>query len=469
MARTNATGDASARLTREQRTIRHAVTDGTLSKADARRIRKAGLDRPGIRELRYAITKPSDGSRFLTRAEVYAILRDDPRPDPTTNGAARIKAAAADGRLTDAEAANLRERGITTVQLDRLRTLLRENGGKPITTAQALAVYTGKGGDVVDPPPPTNTDLVGPTPMSAVNADGYRLASFPSAGGGSGQTDAAGNLYVPVGNKLRIFDANNTPTAVATLPFNAVDVAPGPNGDYIYAIDGRTPRRLLRGADGNYTVDPSFQLQPYPYGGTNHAPQAYRIATDHQGNLFVADGMWSDNMIHTVVKYDAAGKYQTRFGEYADGNKEDAASWEQGRFYWGLGGIAVSPDGSSVYTTEVGNSRVQKWDAQADGSYRSTLMWGNTQADDPDRVGLEQPGRFAAPYDIGLDGQGNVYVMNTTVAQIQKFTADGQYLTSMYMGDDPDVRPQGLVGHSLAVTARGDAVSVETGRMMQRA
>jgi hypothetical protein len=122
-----------------------------------------------------------------------------------------------------------------------------------------------------------------------------------------------------------------------------------------------------------------------------------------------------------------------------------------------------------VYTTEVGNSRVQKWDAQADGSYRSTLMWGNTQADDPDRVGLEQPGRFAAPYDIGLDGQGNVYVMNTTVAQIQKFTADGQYLTSMYMGDDPDVRPQGLVGHSLAVTARGDAVSVETGRMMQRA
>lgn len=304
--------------------------------------------------------------------------------------------------------------------------------------------------------------------MSGVNADGYRLASFPSSGAGSGQTDAAGTLYVPVGNELRTFGRDNRPLGVARLPFAAVDVAPGPNGDYIYAVDGKTPKRLVRGADGNYAVDPNFHLGTFPYGGKQYQAEGYRITTDHAGNLYVADGMWTANSINSVIKYDTAGKYVTRFGEYADGNKEDASSWAKGRFYWGLAGIAVSPDGSSVYTTEVGNNRVQRWDSAADGSYSVGKMWGNTQATDPNRQGSDAPGQLAAPYDIGLDAAGDVYVANTTAAQVQKFTRDGAFITSMYMGDDPNVRNPALKSHGLAVTARGDAISVETGRMMQR-
>lgn len=453
-----------------RKALRSAGSDGKITGADRKQLLAAGLEQPQIKMLQAALKKDSDAKTFLSRAEVTAIFRNEPLPDPDVIGPRRLKRAVSDGQLTGDDRKHLLERGVAKEQIAKLRQVLRENGGKPITTAQAMEIWgrtlggvdngTGGGGNV--------GGLTGPTPMSDVNADGYQLAKVATQGGNGGQTDATGKLYVPVGKTLQVYGPDNKPLAVAKLPFAPVDVAPGPNGDYIYAVDGRVPKKLVRGADGNYTVDPNFKLEAFPYGGKDYDPQAYRIATDHSGNLFVADGMWSENMLHTVIKYDAAGKYQTRFGEYASGNKEDAASWKQGEFYWGLGGIAVSPDGNTVYTTEVGNSRVQKWDANDQGVYASTAMWGNTQATDPNRTGSDKPGQFAAPYDIGLDGDGNVYVMNTTVAQIQKFTADGQFITSMFMGDDPDVRDERLRGHSIAVSERGDAISVETGRMMMR-
>lgn len=96
-------------------------------------------------------------------------------------------------------------------------------------------------------------------------------------------------------------------------------------------------------------------------------------------------------------------------------------------------------------------------------------MWGATRGTDPARVGSDQPGRFGAPYDVGIDADGNVYVMNTTAAQIQKFDADGTFITSMFVGDRGADRPGTKPGHGMVVTARGDAISVETGHMMQRA
>jgi DNA-binding beta-propeller fold protein YncE len=193
-----------------------------------------------------------------------------------------------------------------------------------------------------------------------------------------------------------------------------------------------------------------------------------RIATDAKGNLFVADGVWSGNSLNTVIKFDSQGKYVTRFGEYVEGNPGDASSWEQGKFYWSLGGIAVSRDGNTVYTTEVGNNRVQKWDVNESGTYESTKMWGNTQENDPNRAGDSTPGKFAAPYDIGIDQWGDVYVVNTTVSQIQKFTGDGEYILSMNVGRKAPVMTEGERSHGLAVDALGNAISTETGMVMRR-
>jgi sugar lactone lactonase YvrE len=302
--------------------------------------------------------------------------------------------------------------------------------------------------------------------------DSYEVAAVATAGGGSGQSDDAGNLFVANGGKVTIFDAQQRELGTIPVPQGAVDVAPAPDGNSAYIVsrvDGKyLPQRYVKAADGSWSKDAAFKLEPFPYGGKMHEAEGMRIATDAHGNLFVADGVWTGNSLNTVIKFDQQGKYVTRFGEYVEGNPGDASSWEQGRFYWGLGGIAVSRDGNTVYTTEVGNNRVQKWDLQESGAYASTKMWGNTQATDPNRTGSSEPGMFAAPYDIGIDQWGDVYVLNTTVSQIQKFTPDGEHILSMQVGKkSPDVT-EGERSHGLAVDRLGNAISTETGMVMRR-
>jgi sugar lactone lactonase YvrE len=491
-----ATARRSASQKAQRRAINQAADGRRVTAAEAKSLTRAGLSQHQIKLLKTALTRASDGKRMLTPAEVNAVLRDGPLPDPTRATVQRLVNASRDGKLTRKETTFLRDTGVTNTQVSRLRREMRTAKGHAITREQAMYVITGRrrpapnpvdpadggqppvdgggggGGGAITPTPTSNVgdpaSVPASRPLSATNADGYRSATFPSGNhGAGGQADANGRLYVAAGNELRIFGPDNTAIAVSKLPFAPNDVAPGPDGSFIYALEGTTPRRLNRQADGSYAIDPNFRLDPIQYGGKPYAAEAYRIATDAKGDLFVADGVWTSNVLNTVAKFDPNGKYVTSFGDYVNGNKEDAESWAQGGFM-GLSGIAVSPDGNSIYTTEVANGRVQRWDAQANGSYASTKMWANTQADDPNRQGLVQPGKFAAPYDIGLDAQGNVYVMSTTATQVQKFTRDGEFITSMFLGsDDPSVQNPNVRGHGLAVSAKGDAISTETGRMME--
>jgi hypothetical protein len=203
-------------------------------------------------------------------------------------------------------------------------------------------------------------------------------------------------------------------------------------------------------------------------------PQGYRIATDDEGNLYVAQGFFvpEGQQFNTVIKYDTDGKYVTRFGEYVEGNPNQASSWTQGRFKV-LAGIAVTGDGSSVFTTETDNGRVQRWDRNdVTGQYTSEAMWGNSFADDADRNPDTGPVRpdLLAPFDIGLDDDGYVYVLSTTESKIVKYDRDGKKIMQMFMGDNntPETFTPNVRSHGIAVTARGDAISIENGRMMYR-
>ncbi|MCW2925669.1 MAG: protein of unknown function, contains repeat [Thermoleophilia bacterium] len=289
---------------------------------------------------------------------------------------------------------------------------------------------------------------------------------------GGGQSDETGHLYVANGAKVTIFDAHQAVVGSIPVPQGAVDVAPAPDGNsaFVVSLIGNKyqPQKFVKGADGSWAIDASFKLEQFPYGGRMNDAEGMRISTDAFGNLYVADGTWTSNSLNTVIKFDANGKYQTRFGEYVEGNASDASSWEQGKFYWALGGVAASRDGKSIFTTEVGNNRVQRWDLQPDGSYVSAKMWGNTQATDPNRTGDSTPGKFAAPYDIGVDQWNDVYVINTTVSQVQKFTRDGEFITSMQVGAKAPAVTEGERSHGLAVDAQGNAISTETGTVMKR-
>jgi len=87
-----------------------------------------------------------------------------------------------------------------------------------------------------------------------------------------------------------------------------------------------------------------------------------------------------------------------------------------GLFYepWG---VAVGPDGS-VYVTDTWNHRVQKF--TADGQF--ITKWGFFGT-------AESPDAFWGPRGIAVDAQGRVYVADTGNKRIAIFTGDGQPVT----------------------------------------
>jgi len=96
-------------------------------------------------------------------------------------------------------------------------------------------------------------------------------------------------------------------------------------------------------------------------------------------------------------------------------------------------GIAV--DGSGyVYVADTYNHRIQKFTAE--GTFVTT--WGSSGTGD---------GEFRRPEGIAVDGSGYVYVADTYNDRIQKFTADGTFVTtwgSSGTGDGEFTSPYGI-------------------------
>jgi DNA-binding beta-propeller fold protein YncE len=92
----------------------------------------------------------------------------------------------------------------------------------------------------------------------------------------------------------------------------------------------------------------------------------------------------------------------------------------RGQFSWPRG-IAVSDDGF-VYVADSHNHRIQKF--TADGQF--VTAWG-TYGNCGELV--PAPGTFCEPWDVTVDSDGSVYVADTWGHRVQKFTADGVFLT----------------------------------------
>ena len=299
----------------------------------------------------------------------------------------------------------------------------------------------------------------GSMPASASTAVISGFYGCDGTGGGSSWDDA-GRTYLTCGDTVRIYAENGSLEQTVSPGLTAYDAAPSPDGSFIYLATGKSnPVRLDRRADGSYSRDTTWRLATYSLYGTQYAPTGRSIATDAAGDIFVGDGAWAGNLTHTVVKYTPDGRFVTRFGEWRE-------TWDLGYFYWQLNGLTVSRDGAHVYTVEGGNDRIQRWDRAADGTYSAVSAFGSTVANHGDREGDQcnfraWTGEFASSYDVGFDGAGYIYVLNTTCTEVDRFDAQGNFVQSFDLRNADSSLP-----HGFAVSRSGDVFVPQARRVI---
>jgi len=150
--------------------------------------------------------------------------------------------------------------------------------------------------------------------------------------------------------------------------------------------------------------------------GQFQSPRAVAVAAD--GSLYVVDSM-NDRIQHLSQDGEVLQVWGTPRAGTGTTTPADVSQGEapSGTFNepWG---IAVAPDGS-VYVADTWNYRIQKF--TADGTF--VTMWGFFgQAGDA-------PEAFYGPRGLAVDPQGRVYVADTGNKRIVVFGPDGEYIT----------------------------------------
>ncbi len=121
-------------------------------------------------------------------------------------------------------------------------------------------------------------------------------------------------------------------------------------------------------------------------------------------------------------------------------------------------GIAVAPDGS-VYVADSGNHRIQKF--TADG--RWVTAWGSFGGC-PEQT--PPPGTFCEPWGVAVGPDGAVYVADLWAHRVQKFSPDGAFIAQWGFSSNygADLRPGAFFGpRGVAVAPDGTVYVTDTG------
>jgi len=167
----------------------------------------------------------------------------------------------------------------------------------------------------------------------------------------------------------------------------------------------------------------------------------------------IASQIWQSSATTVAHQVEEASKYAEVYREL-----RAVASWGEsgaleGQFSFPKD-LAIDAEGN-VYVVDGQNHRVQKFDAQGE----FITAWGSFGA---------ELGQFSEPWGVAVDGEGNVYVADTWNHRIQHFTSDGELLGYWGVFQDTGgqlLEPQGtLYGpRDIAIDAEGNLYVTDTG------
>ena len=175
--------------------------------------------------------------------------------------------------------------------------------------------------------------------------------------------------------------------------------------------------------------------------GSERDPQlGFGIATDGEGNVYVASGHGSIASAHKMQKFNRYGQLVKSIGKW--GRSPGEFDYPRGVRYYN----------HQVYVCDNGNGRVQVFDS----NLNFVLSFGTNN---------DGPGQLKGPRDIDFDAQGNIYVLDFVVNQlsdrVQVFSEDGQYLCHFgeWPGEGDLQHPEGLCvsGDYVYVTEKSNA------------
>ncbi|PIF78228.1 NHL repeat-containing protein [Variovorax sp. 54] len=248
-------------------------------------------------------------------------------------------------------------------------------------------------------------------------------ASFQSLAGLA--LDSTGNAYVAEfgGNRIRkitpaadvttlagngaagSLDGNGTSATFFSPASTAVDAA-----DNIYVIElaGAVVRKVTPAGDVTTLAGSGTAGFADGTGTAAQFSQAYGIATDAAGNVYVADS--GNNRIRKITP---GGVVTTLAGSGQAGATDGAGNSAS---FYEPGGLAVGSDGN-VYVADTGNSLLRRI---TPAGVVSTLAGrpGVLGAQD----GIGAAATFKRPYGVTVDAAGNLYVADTFGNLIRKVT-----------------------------------------------
>jgi len=172
-------------------------------------------------------------------------------------------------------------------------------------------------------------------------------------------------------------------------------------------------RNSLFVADASNNVIQELDLFTGKYKATHFRPGTgpgeFRGPTDlaeaANGDLYIGD--YHNNRIQV---FDKNLKYRFEFGGTGDA---------PGKLFSPMG-PTFSPDGKRLYVSDTGNYRISVFDPKGNilftfGRQPKPGEWGN--------------GTFLQPFDVAVAPNGEVYVTDPALQLVQKFDADGKFIT----------------------------------------